>query len=260
MILQNDTIEIESDFGSVAVKCLIALLIKSLLSNTAAFFCHGISTPRNVYDYNRFDQQEQQLNPELARQDVINILRVGTYNKTLLPQSSAAMKWSSWFPFLSHCIRLRRFAYPQVADRVLKDDRLRDAIKTTVEKSVEESRADDADYNEDEHYERLLKEHKKRAQDLLVDMRSKISDFLLRFASFVLFKLLPSFMSGVVAHPAHIDMLKKTAAASPNVPLIFLPLHRSHLDYILVSFILYNNEIRAPIVASGDNLRIPFFG
>lgn len=91
-------------------------------------------------------------------------------------------------------------------------------------------------------------------------MRSKISDLLLRITSWVLYKLLPCFMSGVAAHPAQIDMLKAATAKAPNAPLIFLPLHRSHLDYILISFILLNNDIRSPIVAAGNNLRIPFFG
>ena len=41
--------------------------------------------------------------------------------------------------------------------------------------------------------------------------------------------------------------------------MIYLPLHRSHLDYILITFILWNYDIRAPYVAAGDNMDIPFF-
>lgn len=178
-----------------------------------------------------------------------------------------------WFPFLAHVLRLPGHLYPQVAPAVLKDDGLKSATATAVEKSMEELRMNnidreqsgDNDANDDEddyeeQYETILNEHETRAKKLLLDMRSKISDVLLRIASLVMFKLLPIFMSGVVVHPAHIEMLKKVAKSNPNVPLIFLPLHRGHLDYIMVTFILYNNEIRAPIVAAGDNLRIPFFG
>lgn len=201
---------------------------------------------------------------ELAQADVINILRVGTYNRASKEKSNSIFNWNRWFPFLFHCLRVPRIPYPQVAPAVLQDDGLKSAIATSVEKAMEEIRmnsvVDDEEVDEDEQYETILKEHKKRAKHLLWDMRSKISDLLLRIASLVIFKLLPSFMSGVIAHPAHIDMLKKVAKANPDVPLIFLPLHRSHLDYILVSFILYNNEIRSPIVAAGDNLRIPVFG
>lgn len=200
------------------------------------------------------------MDADFVQQDVINVLRVGTYNRSAL-ESNSIFKWSTWFPFLSHCLCSKRFDYTQVADSVLKDKRLEDAIKVSVEKQIEEkSLLHDNDFDEDEQYDQILKEQRKRVQLILLDMRSKISDFLLRLASFVVFKLLPMFMSGVIAHPAHIEMLKKAAKSSPNVPLIFLPLHRSHLDYILISFILCNNNIRAPIVAAGDNLRIPFFG
>lgn len=100
----------------------------------------------------------------------------------------------------------------------------------------------------------------KRAKRILIDMRSKISDLLLRITSWLLYKLLPCFLSGVVTHTKQIDMLKKANEKSPGVPLIFLPLHRSHLDYIMVSFILLNNDIKSPIVAAGNNLQIPVFG
>ncbi|CAG2238793.1 GPAT1_2 [Mytilus edulis] len=48
-------------------------------------------------------------------------------------------------------------------------------------------------------------------------------------------------------------------ASERGIPMIYLPLHLSHLDYILVTFILWNYDIKAPFVAAGDNLNIPVF-
>lgn len=233
-------------------------------------------TPISIIFLLSFIEQENQIDSNLAQEDVINILNVGTYNQSSTEKSSSILNVvGAWFPFLAHVIRLPGHIYPQVAPSVLKDDGLKTATATAVEKSMEELRmnsidrdgSDDSNGNDDEEdddyeeqYEKILHAHETRAKKLLLDMRSKISDVLLRIASLVMFKLLPMFMSGVVVHPAHIEMLKKVAKSNPNVPLIFLPLHRGHLDYIMVTFILYNNEIRAPIVAAGDNLRIPFFG
>lgn len=76
----------------------------------------------------------------------------------------------------------------------------------------------------------------------------------------MLYKLLPCFLRGVAAHPAQVEMLRGIAENADGIPLIFMPLHRSHLDYILISFILLNNDIKSPLVAAGNNLRIPFFG
>lgn len=163
-------------------------------------------------------------------------------------------------------MRLKRLPYPQVAGTVLQDERLRTAIDKAAKEAVNEKRhsldsEEAADrFDEDSCYAEQLRHHEQRAKRLLIDMRSTISDLMLRFTSWVMYKLLPCFMSGVVAHPAQVDMLKAAAAKAPGAPLIYLPLHRSHLDYILVSFILLNNDIRSPIVAAGDNLRIPIFG
>ncbi|KAG8238523.1 hypothetical protein J437_LFUL016603 [Ladona fulva] len=74
----------------------------------------------------------------------------------------------------------------------------------------------------------------------------------------LLYKMLPSFLSSVIVHRGQVEVLK--AASKKGLPLIILPLHRSHLDYILLSFILLDNEVKCPLVAAGDNLRIPFFG
>lgn len=43
-------------------------------------------------------------------------------------------------------------------------------------------------------------------------------------------------------------------------PVIYLPMHRSHLDYVLITYILWHYGIRAPYVAAGDNLNIFGFG
>lgn len=42
--------------------------------------------------------------------------------------------------------------------------------------------------------------------------------------------------------------------------MIFLPIHRSHLDYVLMAYVLWNFELRVPHVASGDNLNLSGFG
>ena len=41
-----------------------------------------------------------------------------------------------------------------------------------------------------------------------------------------------------------------------QVPIIFLPGHKSHMDYILMSFVLANIGITVPHIASGDNLSL----
>ncbi|XP_022917375.1 glycerol-3-phosphate acyltransferase 1, mitochondrial isoform X2 [Onthophagus taurus] len=157
------------------------------------------------------------------------------------------------FKHLAQNYELKKFDYPQCAGLVLGNERVKYAVEKTAVQQYKDSNSDDSDF-----YAQLVTNNEKRAKRILHDMRSTLSDFLLRFTSWLLCKLLPCFVSSIVVHPGHIEMLQK--AGKTNLPLIFLPLHRSHLDYILMSFILLNNNVRSPLVASGDNLRIPFFG
>lgn len=209
---------------------------------------------------------EQQLDPKERRRDVKDILRITQHAGRQI--HSSIFDWGIYLPHLAQNIRLTKFPYPQVSGQVLSDDRLIKAIDQATIESINDKRQEDPEISAipddsleyEKLYEKFKKYHQKRAYNLLIEMRSKISDLLLRITSWVLYKLLPCFMSGVAAHPAQVDMLKAATEKAPNVPLIFLPLHRSHLDYILISFILLNNDIRSPIVAAGSNLRIPFFG
>ena len=40
--------------------------------------------------------------------------------------------------------------------------------------------------------------------------------------------------------------------------MVFLPSHKSHMDYLIMTFALFSLGIRIPRVAAGDNLRLPF--
>lgn len=150
--------------------------------------------------------------------------------------------WGTYFPHIAQNLRVQKYKYKPIFESVFNHKRVQHEIERVAKDAVRES---DVSFEmEDIYYEKMLDKSKKRAYKLLHDMRHTLSDGLLRLTSYVLYKLLPWFLSGVVAHPAQIEMLKVAQKKLPNTPLIFLPLHRSHLDYILVTFILLNNDIR----------------
>ena len=102
----------------------------------------------------------------------------------------------------------------------------------------------------------LEKKHRRRAVNILNQMKTCISSSLLRIAGWVLFKLMSRILTSIQYSRKQLDTIRKIK----KYPMVYLPVHRSHLDYILISFILYMNDIKPPIVAAGDNLYIPFFG
>lgn len=114
------------------------------------------------------------------------------------------------------------------------------------------SRAVECDPETDEN------EHQKRAASILQRMQASVSTMLLRVAVWFMHRIMSRMLAGVYVPMGQIEMLKE--ASEKNIPIVYLPLHRSHLDYILVTYLLYLNGLRVPLVAAGDNLRIPFFG
>lgn len=157
--------------------------------------------------------------------------------------------FSKVFNCLSHVYNRKEFDYSRVTQLVLNDERLEEAIKMTAAETMS---------NEGCSESQALAKAKQRAKTILLEMESRISNLLLKMTAWVLYKLLPCFIQSAVVLPSQIEMLQ--TANETGLPLVFLPLHRSHLDYIMLSFTLLINNVRNPLIAAGDNLKIPLFG
>ncbi len=55
----------------------------------------------------------------------------------------------------------------------------------------------------------------------------------------------------------HINRVKKLAQSHE---IIYTPCHRSHIDYLLLSYVLYHNGLTPPHIAAGKNLNLPIVG
>jgi glycerol-3-phosphate O-acyltransferase len=55
----------------------------------------------------------------------------------------------------------------------------------------------------------------------------------------------------------HLDNLKQVAEGSE---IVYVPCHRSHIDYLLLSYVVYGNGLVVPHIAAGINLNLPFLG
>lgn len=157
--------------------------------------------------------------------------------------------FSKVFDCFSHVYNLKTFNYPRVTETVLKDEKLKEAIKLTAWETVN---------NEGCSEKIALTKGKAKAKAILLQMQNKTSNFLLKITTWIVYKVFPYFIQSTVVLPSQIEMLKK--ASETGLPLILLPLHRSHLDYVILSFILVTNNIKNPLIAAGENLQIQLFG
>ena len=58
----------------------------------------------------------------------------------------------------------------------------------------------------------------------------------------------------------HTKNLEKIREISKENSLIYLPCHRSHIDYCALTYLLYENGLMVPQVAAGNNLNLPIIG
>ncbi|XP_022655222.1 glycerol-3-phosphate acyltransferase 1, mitochondrial-like isoform X2 [Varroa destructor] len=101
--------------------------------------------------------------------------------------------------------------------------------------------------------------HVRRACQILDMIAARTSVIILRIASIVVDRIFQSCLSGIYVRRDLVDELRTLSLANPGVPVVYLPLHRSHLDYILLTYILWLHDMRLPQVAAGDNIALPVF-
>ncbi|KAK5079956.1 hypothetical protein LTR70_009113 [Exophiala xenobiotica] len=99
---------------------------------------------------------------------------------------------------------------------------------------------------------------------LMVDkMMCKMeSKFQIRSAFYMCTQLLTRVYSGVHVSQQEVEKLREVAtrAAAQKKPIVFLPRHTSHIDYVALQLICYRLGITLPVVVAGENLNFPVVG
>ncbi|KFN52046.1 hypothetical protein N790_03695 [Arenimonas malthae CC-JY-1] len=95
----------------------------------------------------------------------------------------------------------------------------------------------------------------KKAHGFAWEIAADYSNPVVRSASFALTGFWNRIYDGVNVN--HIDTLKQVA---PGHEVIYVPCHRSHMDYLLLSYLLYTRGIVPPHIVAGVNLNMPVIG
>jgi len=88
-----------------------------------------------------------------------------------------------------------------------------------------------------------------------VQAGAPMDDAFIRFMEAALSRLWNRLYDGVVF--GHVDTLEQTAEGNE---IIYVPCHRSHMDYLLLSYVIYRKGFAVPHVAAGINLNLPVIG
>ncbi|MGD0278970.1 MAG: 1-acyl-sn-glycerol-3-phosphate acyltransferase [Smithella sp.] len=98
------------------------------------------------------------------------------------------------------------------------------------------------------------KDHKaiaKRAKKYLREIAADYNEAYIEFLVFVLTWVWNNIYDGIIIDP---EGLKKIRNISKKMPIVLIPCHRSHIDYLLLSQTFYCNNLQVPFIAAGNNL------
>jgi glycerol-3-phosphate O-acyltransferase len=95
----------------------------------------------------------------------------------------------------------------------------------------------------------------KKAHAIAYEIAADYSHPVVRSVSFLLTPVWNRIYRGVLVH--HLDTLKQ---AAPGFEVVYVPSHRSHMDYLLLSYLLYTRGIVPPHIVAGINLNLPVLG
>ncbi|OGP63082.1 MAG: hypothetical protein A2V65_10045 [Deltaproteobacteria bacterium RBG_13_49_15] len=106
-----------------------------------------------------------------------------------------------------------------------------------------------------EHYAHTrnlpLQKVRKEANSYLDEIAANYNYAFVRFAAFCVRWIINSMFEGVTINQPVLNQIKNQ---SKKGPLIFVPCHKSHIDYLVLPYILFTNNMPPPHTVAGKNL------
>jgi glycerol-3-phosphate O-acyltransferase len=94
-----------------------------------------------------------------------------------------------------------------------------------------------------------------RAKRFAEEIAANYSHSFIRFMENALARLWNRLYDGVEF--GHVETLERAAEGNE---IVYVPCHRSHMDYLLLSYVIYVNGFAIPHIAAGINLNLPLVG
>jgi glycerol-3-phosphate O-acyltransferase len=100
-----------------------------------------------------------------------------------------------------------------------------------------------------------LSEAQKKARDQAFEIASDYTYSVVRAFALFLTWVWNRVYNGVEVHN-----FERVTTVAPGHGIIYVPCHRSHIDYLLLSYIIFTRGLMVPHIAAGANLNLPIVG
>ena len=98
---------------------------------------------------------------------------------------------------------------------------------------------------------RSLEMVRKEADGYLNEIATDFNSTYIQIAERALTWMWKTLYDGIDLDVDSLDLVKR---AANKAPLIYMPCHKSHIDYLIISYLLYKHNLNLPFVAAGKNL------
>lgn len=119
-------------------------------------------------------------------------------------------------------------------ERVLNDPRVQQAIERRARKKV-----------------RSMEAARREAYRLLKEIAADYDPVFLRFWDWVLTWAIKHLFNGLMVDREGLERIRD---AAKRANLVLVPCHKSHMDYMMLGYIFYHNQLYPPLTAAGLNL------
>jgi glycerol-3-phosphate O-acyltransferase len=96
-----------------------------------------------------------------------------------------------------------------------------------------------------------IREVRKKADAYVEEIAAKYNPGVLKIYSAIVGWIIRTMFEDVIVNTETLDKVKNMSLRGP---LVLLPCHKSHIDYLILSYLMYHNNMPCPLIAAGKNL------
>jgi glycerol-3-phosphate O-acyltransferase len=96
-----------------------------------------------------------------------------------------------------------------------------------------------------------IHEVRKKADGYIEEIAAGYNPAYIKIFSVIVGWIIHTMFDGVTVNNNALNKIKRLALKGP---LVLIPCHKSHIDYLILSYLLYHNNMPVPLVAAGKNL------
>jgi glycerol-3-phosphate O-acyltransferase len=96
-----------------------------------------------------------------------------------------------------------------------------------------------------------IQEVHRKADALIEEIAANYKPAFIKIAAAIVAWITRTMFDGVATNH---EVLNKVKNMSQKGPLVLVPCHKSHIDYLILDYVLYHNNMQVPHIAAGKNL------